>query len=94
MGTWFLAHNSVIFCLIRIKFVYKFKRRLAVSIAPKIWVLGMFKLFGIIGPKLDQIWAWPHSRQQEAVGVHDPFKSFLMGPSLLGNCYLENNFHK
>ena len=29
-----------------------------------------------------------------AVGVPDPLKSFVMGPSLLDNCYLENEFHK
>ena len=29
-----------------------------------------------------------------AVGVHDPLKSLVMGPSLLDNCYLENKFHK
>ena len=28
------------------------------------------------------------------VGVHDPLKSFVMGPSLLNNCYLEYKFHK
>ena len=28
-------------------------------------------------------------------GVHDPLKSLvIIGHSLLGNCYLENNFHK
>ena len=28
------------------------------------------------------------------VGVRDPFKSLVMGPSLSVNCYLENKFHK
>ena len=28
------------------------------------------------------------------VGVHDPLKSSVTGPSLLGNCYLENKFIK
>ena len=28
------------------------------------------------------------------VWVHDPLKSFVMGPNLLDNCYLENKFHK
>ena len=37
---WFLAQKSAIFCLIRIKFVLKFRRPLAVIRAPKIWVLG------------------------------------------------------
>ena len=29
-----------------------------------------------------------------AVGVHDPLKSSVTSPSLLGNCYLENKFTK
>ena len=31
---------------------------------------------------------------QAPVGVHGPLQSLVMGPSLLGNCYLENKFHK
>ena len=38
----------------------------------------MFKWFGIIGPKFDQIWAWPHRRHQWTVGVRDPLKSLVM----------------
>ena len=26
--------------------------------------------------------------------IHDPLKSSVAGPSLLGNCYLESNFTK
>ena len=29
-----------------------------------------------------------------AVGVRDPLKSLVTGPSLLFNCYLGNKFHK
>ena len=56
----------------------------------------MFKLFGIIGTQLEQIEirAWPHRGQWWAVGVHERLKSLVMGPSLLDNCYLENEFHK
>ena len=49
-----------------------FRRPIAVSRAPKIWVLGMFRWFGIIGQKLDQIFAWPHRRHRWAVGFQDP----------------------
>ena len=53
----------------------------------------MVKWLGIVGPKLEQIWAWPHSGHQRTVGVYDPLKSLDTGPSLLNN-YLENKFHK
>ena len=43
MSIWFLGHNSIIFVQSEYKSVYKFRRPLAVSRAPKIWGLGMFK---------------------------------------------------
>ena len=57
-------------------------------------VLGMFRVFGYIGPNLDQIWAWLPRGHRLAVGVRDPLKSSVTGPSLLVNCYLETKFHK
>ena len=67
---------------------------LATSIAHKIWILAMFRGFGQIGPNWDQIWAWLPRRHRWAVGVRNPPKSSVTGPSLLVNCYLEIKFHK
>ena len=35
------------------------------------------------GPNLDQIWAWLPRGNRLAVGVRDPLKSSVTGPSLL-----------
>ena len=43
---------------------------------------------------MDQIWAWLPRGHRLAVGVRDPLKSSVTGPSLLVNCYLEIKFHK
>ena len=43
---------------------------------------------------MDQIWAWLPRRHRLAVGVRDPLKSSVTGPSLMVNCYLETKFHK
>ena len=56
--------------------------------------LGMSRWFGIIGPKIDQIWAWLYHRRRWEVGVQDPLTSLVTGSSLLVNCYLGNKFHK
>ena len=56
------------------------------------FIVQLIWYFGIIGPKFDQILAWPHRGYRWAVGVHDPLKSFFMGTSLLDNFYLENKF--
>ena len=76
------------------KFIYEVRGLLATSRAPKTWVLGMFRVFGKIGHNLDQIWAWLPRGHRLAVGVRDPLKSSVTGPSLLVNCYLETKFHK
>ena len=57
-----------------------------------IWVLSMFKWFGIIGPKLDQIWAWPRRGHRLAVGVHDPLKSLVIGNLLKFLCFKCSKF--
>ena len=36
---------------------------------------------------------WLYRGHQWAVGVQDPHKSLVTGPSLLVNCYLGNKFH-
>ena len=74
--------------------IYEFWRPLATSWALEIWVLGMFRWFGIIGPKRDQKWAWLYHWHRWAVGVWDPLKISVKCPSLLGKCYLGNKFHK
>ena len=43
---------------------------------------------------MDQIWAWLPRGHRLAVGVRDPLKSSVTGPSFLVNCYLEIKFHK
>ena len=43
---------------------------------------------------MDQIWAWLPRGHRLAVGVRDPLKSSVTGPSLLVNCYIETKFHK
>ena len=69
-------------------FVYEFRRPLAVSRTHKIWVLGMLRWYGIIWPKVNQIWAWLHRRHWWAFGVHEPLNSLVTGPSLLDNCLI------
>ena len=56
--------------------------------------LGMSRWFGIIGLKIDQIWAWLYHGRRWEVGVQDPLTSLVTGSSLLVNCYLGNKFHK
>ena len=54
----------------------------------------MFRVFGKVGHNLDQIWTWLPRGHRLAVGVRNPLKSSVTGPSLLVNCYLETKFHK
>ena len=76
------------------KYIYEFLIPLATSRAPLISVLGILRRFGIIEPKIDQIWAWLHRGHRWAVGVRDPLKSLVKALNLSVNCYLENKFHK
>ena len=71
-----------------------FKRLVATSRAPQIMVSSMLRSFGKIGPQIDQIWAWLSRGHRWSPGVRNPFKSSVMGPSLLVNCYLEIKFYK
>ena len=58
MDILFLAHNSAVFCSIWMEFMHEFRIPLATIRALKTLLLGMLRRFGIIEPKLDQIWAW------------------------------------
>ena len=69
-----LAHNSAIFCPIRIKMYIKVQYNLDFGHVEVIW-----HNWDKSGPNMQ--WAWLHRRQQWAVGVHDPLKSLVMGPS-------------
>ena len=48
----------------------------------------------MIGPKIDQIWAWLHHVHRRAVGVRDYLKILVSGPSFSVNCYLENQINQ
>ena len=96
MDIWFLVNYSAKFCPIWIKIHIRFPETLATRRRPMTSVFGMLLLrwFGIIGPKIDQIWAWLHRRHRWAVGVRVPGPPQKFGQGLLINCYLENKFHK
>ena len=69
-------------------FIYDFRRPLATSKAPKTWILDMFRVFGQIGPDLDQMWAClPHEQ-----GTPSKVSSQVLVCWLTG--YLEIKFHK
>ena len=64
--------------------LYEFQRPLVTSRTPKIFVLIMFRLIIIIGPKIAKIWAWLHCEHWWVVGVlHDSLKRSVTAPSLL-----------
>ena len=60
MGIWCLAQNSAIFVRPERNLIYEFRRPLATSRARTILLSGMFRLFDIIEPKYEQIWALLH----------------------------------
>ena len=93
-GYWLIA--QLFFVQSGRNFIYNFRIALALRSC------SLARIFELVHILIEHNWPKNgthigvlHSRHWLAVGIHErPLKSLITGPCLLGNCYLENKFHK